>query len=83
MYNESGMIFDGSSLYPYAMWDEKTVYPKIESGFAFTPHMNKVYVEVFQKQTFNQDGNESAIFNPPNLVFQHIAINKKSSKRRG
>ena len=28
------------------MWDEKSVYPKTESGFVFKPHMNDVYVEV-------------------------------------
>ena len=32
-----------------------------KSGFAFKPHMNDVYVKAFKNQTFNQDGNESAI----------------------
>ena len=36
-----------SSLYPSAMWDEKSVYPKNETGFDFKPHMNKTYVDAF------------------------------------
>ena len=55
------MDFDATSLYPSAMWDEKTVCPKIETGFVFEPHMNKFYVAAFKDQTFNQEGNESAI----------------------
>ena len=54
------MDFDVTSLYPSAVWDEKSVYPKIETGFAFKPHMNDVHVEAFNNQTFNQGGNESA-----------------------
>ena len=34
---------------------------KIETGFAFKPHMNDVYVKSFDDQTFNQDSDESAI----------------------
>ena len=55
------MDFDATSLYPSAMWVEKSVYPEYESGFAFKPHFNKTYVDAFNNQTFNQDGNESAI----------------------
>ena len=31
------IYFDAISLYPSAMWDEQPVYPKIETGYAFTP----------------------------------------------
>ena len=31
--------FDAVSLYPSAMWDPKSIYPKIETGFAFGKHM--------------------------------------------
>ena len=76
------MDFNASSLYLSAMWDKNSVYPKIETGFAFNPHMNNVYLEAFNKQTFNQDGDESAIlktkfYNPPNLIFQHLPIKEK------
>ena len=55
------MDFHATNLYPSAMWVENSVYPKIESGFAFKPHMNNIYVEAFKNQTFNQDGTESVI----------------------
>ena len=76
------MDFDATSLYPSALWDENSVYPKIETGFAFKPHMNNVYVDAFNNQTFNQDGDESAIirikyYNPPDLIFQHFPVKEK------
>ena len=75
------MDFDATSLYRSAMWAEKTVYPKTETGFAFKPHMNNVYVEAFNNQTFKADSNESAIFrikyyNPANLIFQHFPVKR-------
>ena len=55
------MNFDAMSLYLSAMWDEKSVYPKIEAGFAFKHLMSNIYVETFNNQTFNKDGNDSAV----------------------
>ena len=74
--------FDATSLYPNAMLDEKYVYPKIETGFAFKPHTKKSYVDAFNIQTFNQDGNESAIiriqyYNLLDLIFQHLPVKEK------
>ena len=43
------------------MWNEKSVYPKLDTGFAFKTNMNDVYVEAFIDKTFSQDGDESAI----------------------
>ena len=79
------MDFDATFLYPSAMWDENSVYPKIETGFAFAPQMNDVYVEAFNNQTFNEDGDESAIltikyYNSPNLTFQHLPVKEKVGK---
>ena len=48
------MAFDATSLYPSAMYDEKSVYPKIENGFAFKPDMNDVYVKAFNNQFFTR-----------------------------
>ena len=59
--NKTQMDYDATSLYPSATWDENSVYPKIETGFAFKPNMNDVYVKAFNNKTFNQDGDESAI----------------------
>ena len=80
--NDVMMDFDATSLYPSAMWDENSVYPKIETGYAFKPQKNKTYVEAFDIQTFNQDGNESAIlrtkfYNPPDLTFQHLPVEER------
>ena len=55
------MDFDATFLCPSALHDEKSVYLKIETGFALKPYMNNVYVKTFNDQTFNPDGNESAI----------------------
>ena len=76
------MNFHATGLYPSAMWDKTSVFPKIESGFAFKPHMNVVYVKTFNNQSFNQDGNESSFlkinyYNPPDLIFQHLPIKEK------
>ena len=83
--NKTQMDFDATSLYPSAMWDENSVYLKIETGFAFKPRMNDVYVKAFNNQTFNEDGNESAIltienYNRPNLIFQHLPNKEKVKK---
>ena len=83
--NKTQMDFDATSLYPSAMWDENSVYPKIETGFAFKPHMNDVYVEAFNNQSFNEDVDESAILtikyhNPPDLIFQHLPVKEKVKK---
>ena len=83
--NKTQMDLDATSLYPSAMWDENSVYPKIETGFAFKPDMNDVYVEAFNNQSFSEDGGESAILtikyhNPPDLIFQHLPIKEKVKK---
>ena len=50
--NNTQMDSDATSLNPSAMWDEKSVYPKLETGFASKPDKNKVYGEAFINQTF-------------------------------
>ena len=44
--------FDAVSLYPSAIWDEKSIYPRIETGYAFTRDMNDELVEKLNNQTF-------------------------------
>ena len=44
--------------------------------------MNDVYVEAFNNQTFNQDGDESATlrikkYKPLDLIFQHLPVKEK------
>ena len=85
--NNTQMDYDATSLYHSAMWDEKSVYPKIETGFAFKLDMNDNYVEAFNNQSFNQDDNESAklktkTYNPCNLIFQLLPVREKVKKSK-
>ena len=64
------------------MWDKPSVSPKVENIFAFKLFMNDVYVEAFNIQNFNQDGNECAIskikfYNPLDLIFQSLPVKEK------
>ena len=74
--------FDAVSLYPSAMWDENSIYPRIETGYAYTRDMNDELVNKFNTQNFNQ---VSAIlkikyYNPRDLIVQHIPIKEKEKK---
>ena len=74
--------FDATFLYPSAVWVKNSVYPKLETGFAFKSHMKELYVDAFKNQTSNQHGIESVIlgikyYNPPNLIFQHLPVKEK------
>ena len=85
--NKTQMDYDATSLYPSAMWNENSVYPKIENGFAFKPRMNDFYVEAFNLKAFIQDGNEPGIitmkyYNRPNLLFQHLPVKEKSKDNK-
>ena len=46
--------YDTNSLYPSAMSDSKSIYPRIETGYAYTPDMNDEVVKKFKKQKFSQ-----------------------------
>ena len=52
------------------MNDEKSIHPRIKTGYAFTKDMNDEFVEKFNNQTFTQG---SAIlrknyYNPKNFI---------------
>ena len=73
---------DAASLYPSARWDENSIYPRIETGYAFTKVMNNKLVKTFNNGNFNQG---SAIFkikyyNAKNLIVQHIPVKEKVKK---
>ena len=61
---------DAVSSYPSAMWDEKSIYPRIETGYAYTRDMNDELVENFNNQTFTQGSAILKIkyYNPKNLI---------------
>ena len=47
--------------------------------------MKDIYKEAFNNQTFNEDGDESAIlglkyYNPPDLIFQRLPGKEKIKK---
>ena len=44
--------FDAVSLYPSAMSDEKSIYPRIETGYAYTQDMNDELVGKIQQSNF-------------------------------
>ena len=74
--------FDAVWLYPSAMWDEKSIHPRIETGYAFTRDMNDELVENFLNQTFTKG---SAIlkvkyYNPKTLIVQHLPVKEKEKK---
>ena len=52
--NELLWDYDCVSLYPSAMWDKKSVHPRIETGYAYTKDTNDNLVEKFINQTFTQ-----------------------------
>ena len=74
--------FDCVRLYPSAMWDQKSIYPKIETGFASGKHMNDELVEKFNNQTFTQGSAILKIkyYKPKNLLVQHLPVKEKEKK---
>ena len=74
--------FDCTSLYSSAMWDELSIFPKIETGYAFTPNMNEELVEKFNNQTFTQGSATLKIkyYYPKNLIVQHLPVKEKEKK---
>ena len=78
--NDLLMAFDATSLHLNAMVDE--VYPKIESGNAFTKDMNDSIVEQFNSGTkpFAFAVLKVKFYNPNDIVLQHIAVSEEENK---
>ena len=74
--------FDAVSLYPSAMWDERSIYPRIETGYAFTRDMNDELVEKLNNQIFTRGSAILKIkyYNPRDLIVQHLPIKEKEKK---
>ena len=64
------------------MWDENSIYPRIETGYAYTKDMNDELVEKFINQTFNQGSAILKIehYNPRNVIIQHLPVKEKEKK---
>ena len=73
---------DCVSLYPSAMWDKKSIYPRIETGYAVTKDMIDVLVEMFNNQTFTKGYAILKVkyYDPKNLIVQHLPVNEKIGK---
>ena len=64
------------------MSDPKSIYPRIETVYAFKPDMNDELVEKFNNQTSTQGIAILKIkyYNPKNLIVQHLPVKEKEKK---
>ena len=64
------------------MSDPKSIYPRIETGYAHTPDMNDELVEKFNNETFTQGSAILKIkfYNPKNLILQHLPVKEQVNK---
>ena len=74
--------YDATSLNPSTMCDKNSIYPKTEKGYSFKPWMNDIFFDDNNNKPFNKDGNDIAMlqtkfYNPPNLLFQQLAVKEK------
>ena len=75
-------VFDAVSLYPSAMWDKKSIYPRIETGFNFATDMNDDLVEKIINQTCIQGSAILKIkhFNRKNSFVPHLPVKEREIK---
>ena len=79
------MASDATSLRPSAMWDEKSLHPKIETGYASTLDIDDEIVQKIITHSFTQGSAPPKVsyYNPKDLPFQHLPVEeKKFNKRR-
>ena len=64
------------------MWDENSIYPRIETGYSFTKDMNDELVEKFNTGNFTKRSALLRIkyYNPNNLIVQHLPVKEKEKK---
>ena len=64
------------------MWEKNSIYPRIETGYAFTEDMNDELVEKFNTCNFNRGSAILKIkyYNPKNVTVQHIPVKEKEKK---
>ena len=74
--------FNAVSIYPSAIWDEKSIYLRIETGYAFTEVMNDELLENFNTGNFTQGSAILRIkcYNPKNLIVQQLPVREKMIK---
>ena len=64
------------------MSDEKSIYPRIETGHAYTKDMNDELVKKPNNQIFTQGSAVLKIkyYNPKNLIVQHLPTKERGKK---
>ena len=64
------------------MWNEISIYPKIENGYAYTTDMNVELVEKFKTGNFPQGSAILKIknYNTKNLIVQHLPVKDRENK---
>ena len=62
------------SLYPSAMWDENSMYSKMETDYAFTDDMNDEIVEKIDTKSFTRSSVflKSNMISSSDLIVQHL-----------
>ena len=65
------------------MLDEKSIYPKIETGFAFTAVVNREIVVKMNAQTIIHGGAivKVPFYNPSDLIFLHLLVRESQEDR--
>ena len=74
--------FDAVSSYPSAMWDSSPIYPRVETGYAFSPDINDELVQKFNTGNFTKGSALLKIkyHNPRDLVVQDLPVNESVKK---
>ena len=64
------------------MWDEKSIFPRIESGYSFTEEINDELVKKFNTGNFTQGSAilKMKFYNPKKLIVQQIPIKERVIK---
>ena len=72
--------FDAVTLYPSAIWDEKSNHCRIETGYAYTEDMNEELVENFNTGNLTKGRAILKIkfYNPKKSIVQHFPVKEKN-----
>ena len=74
------LAFNVKSLYLSANVDKDSYYPRIETGYQFTPNKELELIRQFNNRTFTQFKDQASASSkvryhcPKNLIFQHLPI---------
>ena len=68
--------------FPTAMSDNESIYPRIESVYAFTKDMNDDLVFAFNNQIFTKVGAvlRMKYYNPEDIIIEHKPVKEKVGK---